>query len=83
VEELAEVLGVDFGATGRAPKLGEGLRWEIQAQAVLSACSGLIAVVEDGSSRVIQFSHFSVKEFLTSDRLSALIDASTLIISVG
>ena len=28
------------------------------------------AVVEDGCSRVVQFSHFSVKEFLTSSRLS-------------
>jgi hypothetical protein len=37
---------------------------------VLSACSSLITLVDDGDSRVIQFSHFSVKEFLTSDRLS-------------
>ena len=38
---------------------------------MLSACSSLIAVVEDRNSRVVQFSHFSVKEFLTSDRLAA------------
>ena len=79
VEELAEVLAVDFGATGGIPKLNEDLRWEDQEQAVLSACSSLIAVVvvEDGSSRVVQFSHFSVKEFLTSDRLAtSTIDAS-------
>jgi len=31
----------------------------------------LITVVHDGESRVVQFSHFSVKEFLTSDRLAA------------
>jgi ankyrin repeat protein len=46
---------------------------------VLSACSSLIAVVgdEDDDSRVVQFSHFSVKEFLTSDRLAtSKIDAS-------
>jgi len=77
VEELAEVLAVDFGATGGIPKLNEDLRWEDQEQAVLSACSSLIAVVEDDSSRVVQFSHFSVKEFLTSDRLAtSTIDAS-------
>ena len=70
VEELAEVLAVDFGATGGIPKLNEYLRWEDQEQAVLSACTSLIAVVSDGSSRVVQFSHFSVKEFLTSDRLT-------------
>jgi len=77
VEELAEVLAVDFGATGGIPKLNEDLRWEDQEQAVLSACSSLIAVIEDGSSRVVQFSHFSVKEFLTSDRLAtSTIEAS-------
>jgi ankyrin len=77
VEELAEVLAVDFDATGGIPKLDENLRWEDQEQAVLSACSSLIAAVEDEGSRVVQFSHFSVKEFLTSDRLAtSKIDAS-------
>jgi len=77
VEELAEVLAVDFGAMGGIPKLNEDLRWEDQEQAVLFACSSLIAVVEDGSSRLVQFSHFSVKEFLTSDRLaSSTLDSS-------
>jgi ankyrin repeat protein len=36
---------------------------------VLSACSTLIAVIENESSKIVQFSHFSVKEYLTSDRL--------------
>jgi len=77
VDDLAEVLAVDFGATGGIPKLNEDLRWEDQEQAVLSACSSLIAVAEDVSSRVVQFSHFSVKEFLTSDRLTtSTIEAS-------
>ena len=78
VGELAEVLAVDFDATGGIPKLNEDLRWEDQEQAVLSACSSLIAVIEDGNHhRVVQFSHFSVKEFLTSDRLAtAITDAS-------
>src|SRR5579863_6819644 len=71
VEELAEVLVVDFDTLEGVPMLNEALRWEDQEQAVLSACSSLIAVVEDRySQRVVQFSHFSVKEFLTSDRLS-------------
>ena len=70
VEELAEVLAVDFDATGGIPRLEEDLRWKDQEQAVLSACSSLIAVVADRWSRVVQFSHFSVKEFLTSDRLA-------------
>ena len=77
VEELAEVLAVDFGATGEIPQLHEDLRWEDQEQAVLFACSSLITVVKDDYSLVVQFSHFSVKEFLTSDRLAtSTIDAS-------
>ena len=77
VEELAEVLAVEFDTTEGIPKLSKNLRWEDQEQAVLSACSSLIAVVTDRSSRVVQFAHFSVKEFLTSDRLAtSKIDAS-------
>jgi len=45
-------------------------RWEDQEQAVLSTCSSLIAVVDEDGDQVIQFSHFSVKEFLTSTRLA-------------
>ena len=39
-------------------------------RSLLSACSSLIAIVEADGSRVVQFSHFSVKEFLTSPRLT-------------
>ncbi|KAH9968064.1 hypothetical protein BC827DRAFT_1170013 [Russula dissimulans] len=72
VEELAEVLAVDFDAANRGgiPKLNPRWRWEDQHQAVLSTCSSLITTVDDGDSQVVQFSHFSVKEFLTSDRLA-------------
>ena len=77
VEELAEVLAIDFDTTGGIPELNEDLRWEDQEQAVLFACSSLITIVGEGYSRVVQFSHFSVKEFLTSDRLAtSTIDAS-------
>jgi hypothetical protein len=72
VEELAEVLAIDFDARahGGIPQLNPNWRWADQHQAVLSTCSSLIAIVDDGDSRVVQFSHFSVKEFLTSDRLA-------------
>ncbi|KAH9055815.1 hypothetical protein EDB83DRAFT_1088956 [Lactarius deliciosus] len=70
VEELAEVLAVDFNARG-GPKLNADWRWEDNEEAVLSACSSLVAVVTDDGSRVVQFSHFSVKEFLTSNRLAS------------
>ena len=84
VEELAEVLAINFDAEGGIPKLNEGFRWADQEQAILSACSSLVAIVEykisgsdldwasdvDLDLRRVQFSHFSVKEFLTSDRLT-------------
>src|SRR6266404_1025533 len=72
IEELAEVLALDFDeAEGLTPELKKDWRSEDRQRAVLSTCSSLITVVDDGRSRVIQFSHFSVKEFLTSDRLFA------------
>jgi hypothetical protein len=72
VEELAEVLAIDFDAARREgiPKLNTHWRWEDHYQAVLSTCSSLIAIVDDGNSRAVQFSHFSVKEYLISDRLA-------------
>jgi ankyrin repeat protein len=69
--ELAEVLTVDFDDAEGIPRLKPDWRWEDQELALLSACSSLIAIVQDGPSRVVQFSHFSVKEFLTSSRLSS------------
>jgi ankyrin repeat protein len=69
VEELAEVLAFDF--TGGIPKLNVAWRWEDQEAAVLSTCASLVSVVSDNGSLVIQFAHFSVKEFLTSDRLAS------------
>ena len=70
VAELAEVLAVDFDDAEGIPKLNANWRWDDQEQALLIACSSLIAIVEDGDSRVVQFSHFSVKEYLTSSRLA-------------
>ena len=72
IDELAEVLAVDFDAARRegVPKLNPNWRWADHHQAVLSTCSSLIAIVDDGDSQVVQFSHFSVKEYLTSDRLA-------------
>jgi hypothetical protein len=71
VEELAEILALDFDeAKDGIPELKEDWRWKDQQEAVLSTCSSLIAVVDSGRFRVVQFSHFSVKEYLTSDRLA-------------
>ena len=71
VEELAEILALDFTvANGATPKLNEDCRFEDPQEAVLSVCSSLIMVADSGQSRVVQFSHFSVKQFLTSRRLA-------------
>jgi hypothetical protein len=84
VEELAEVLAVDFDDAEGMAKLNSSWRLEDQEQAILSSCSSLISIVDDGDgdddsddddhrnhdSRAVQFSHFSVKEFLTSPRLA-------------
>ena len=71
VEELAELLAFDFEASSSEgiPALKEDWRWDDQEEAVLSTCSSLISIVSSGGSRVVQFSHFSVKEYLTSPRL--------------
>ena len=54
------------------PEFDAGLRSEDAEEAVLSACSSLVAVVyPDGYQHgVVQFCHFSVKEFLTSSHLA-------------
>ena len=75
VEELAEVLALGFysARAGLVPTLKEDWRWDDEEEAVLSTCSSLIDIVNDPLShtRVVQFAHFSVRDFLTSDRLDA------------
>ena len=69
-EELAEVLAVDFDDTEGVPRLNPGWRWDDQEQALLSSCPSLITIVGTDHVRIVQFSHFSVKEYLTSARLA-------------
>jgi hypothetical protein len=68
VEELAEFLAFDFDSES-TPILHEDWREEDPAYAVRSTCSSLLVIVNVDGSPVIQFSHFSVKEYLTSKRL--------------
>jgi ankyrin repeat protein len=71
IDELAEILNSD-------PEVIEGgvltfdPDWESKdkEQELLSACPSLITIIDNGDSRIVQFAHFSVKEFLTSNRLS-------------
>ena len=70
VVELAEVLAVDFDTEGATPKLNVHRRCGDPEQAVLSACSSLVTIVDIAGTRVVNFTHFSVMEFLTSSRLA-------------
>ena len=76
VEELAEVLAINFNDTEDIPKLNQNWRWEDQERALLTSCSSLITIIDTSGSRVVQFSHFSVKEYLTSERLATPSDVS-------
>ena len=82
VEELADFLAFDFEARP-IPRFHEDWRLEDPIDAVLSTCPSLLVIVDatyedhdvlrprylwGSSSKVIQFSHYSVKEYLTSAR---------------
>ena len=73
VEELAEILPFDF-KPGAIPKFHKDWRLKKSVEAVLSACSTLLSVVNVKTSRessnVVQFAHFTVKEFLMSTRFA-------------
>jgi ankyrin repeat protein len=83
VKELADLLAFDFEA-GSIPKFHEGWRLEDPVDAVLPTYSSLLAIVDESYGdefsterylgKVIQFSHFSVREFLTSARLAEASD---------
>ena len=68
VEELAEIFAIEFGPND-VTNLVAGWRPENPEEAILSACSSLITIIDDEGSKIVQFSHFSVKEYMTSDRL--------------
>ncbi len=69
IEELAEFLAFDFKA-GQIPTFRKDWHLEDPVEAVLSTCSTLLSLSNVENSQVIQFSHFSVKEFLTSTRFA-------------
>jgi ankyrin repeat protein len=75
VHELAEFLAFDFEA-GSTPTFLADWRPEDPGHTVLSVCSSLLAVIKPrGGSPVVQFAHFSVKEYLTSARLAKAKDS--------
>ena len=71
VEELAEAFAIDFDAeTSGIPNFEPSWREPNAETAVLSACSTLVTVVNIGGKKAVQFSHFSVREYLISDRIA-------------
>ena len=68
-EELAEFLAFK-SEEGINLSFQKDWRPENPRDTVLSTCSSLISVVNVAGSPVIQFSHFSVKEYLTSSRIA-------------
>jgi hypothetical protein len=75
VNEPPEFLAFDFEA-GSTPTFQDDWRPGDPAHTVLSVCSSLLAVVKPrGGSPVVQFAHFSVKEYLTSARLAKAKDS--------
>ena len=67
-DELAEFLAFEF-KMGSTPTFLVDWREEDPAHTVLSTCTSLLAVVDVDGSPVIQFAHFSIKEYLISERL--------------
>ena len=70
VEELAEILAFDPDGIEEVATLDTDSSLEDQEQELLFVCPSLITIVDSDGFRVVQFSHFSVREFLTSRRLS-------------
>jgi len=68
VRELAEIFTIEFDPDAGLD-LVEKWRPENPEEAILSACSTLITVIDEQDTKIVQFSHFTVKEFLISDRL--------------
>ena len=71
-EELAEVFAINFDEEmSGIPKFEPSWRDPNAEKAVLSACSTLVAFIDhEWHGKIVQFSHFSVKEYLTSDPIA-------------
>jgi ankyrin repeat protein len=70
INELAGFLAFKSEAEGCGLTHEGDWRPENPRDMVLSTCSSLVAVVNVDGSPVMQFSHFSVKEYLTSRRIT-------------
>ena len=69
VEELAELFAIQPNAE-TIPTFDAGLRPENPEEYVLSACSTLVVIINVHGRNIVQFSHFSVREYLISNRIA-------------
>ena len=71
IEEVAEIFTFEVDAeSGVILKFNADWRPKDAEEAVLFACSSLVVVVKGDWERTVQFSHTSVQQFLTSDRVA-------------
>lgn len=69
IEELREIFAIEYDLDA-APNPVADWRLENPEEAILSACPTWIDIIKDDEgSKIVQLSHLSVREFLTSDRL--------------
>ena len=64
VEELADLFAI------LSEEFNTGWRPDDPEDFILSTCSTFVSVVDVGGKKVVQFSHFSVREYLTSNRIA-------------
>jgi hypothetical protein len=69
VNELSELFAI-LPDTESTPGFDIGWRPADPEEFILSACSTLVTIVDADYEKVVQFSHFSVREYLTSDRIA-------------
>ena len=69
VEELAELFAIPLDPESTS-EFNIHWRPEDPDASILSACSKLVTIDHDRGDKVVQFSHFSVREYLTSDRIA-------------
>ena len=69
VEELAELFAI-LPHADSTPEFNIDWRPEDPEEFIISTCTTLVSIVNIGGERVIQFSHFSVREYLTSGRIA-------------
>ena len=75
VEELAGLFAI-LPNPESTPEFNIDWRPEDPEEFILSACSTLVTIVKTRHGKVVQFAHFSVREYLTSDRIGNSASAS-------